>query len=314
MGNGMRIWIMVIAIVVIGGMTAAGGTGGEGEGDGELLRCEGVGREYTGETECEESGVNDGSCLCSASAGLEQLESIYRGGEWEEIHAVPLVPTAAFSGMGYTGTLRIYSYGDTGFRSEVWSEPIAVCIKHNVPDVDTVFWGDIDNPGRAFDQCGDNFLDWFITEVECGDNIDRCRLISSTIHVVVATGAGAVFDTPLADTPADCSDHWGCWEPPVQHTADVNSNWTIELTELLRVIQFFNSGGYHCGAGTEDGYAPGQGATACAKHSSDFHAANWQIELYEVLRLVQFFNSPNGFGYCSYESDDYDGYCVGYGW
>jgi hypothetical protein len=32
----------------------------------------------------------------------------------------------------------------------------------------------------------------------------------------------------------------------------------IQLSpELTRLIQFFNSRGYHCQAGTEDGYAPG---------------------------------------------------------
>jgi hypothetical protein len=36
-------------------------------------------------------------------------------------------------------------------------------------------------------------------------------------------------------------------------------NWKINLTELLRFIQFFNSGGYYAcpGEGTEDGYCPG---------------------------------------------------------
>jgi len=36
-------------------------------------------------------------------------------------------------------------------------------------------------------------------------------------------------------------------------------DWQIKLTELLRVIQFFNSGGYHAcpGEGTEDGFCPG---------------------------------------------------------
>jgi hypothetical protein len=46
------------------------------------------------------------------------------------------------------------------------------------------------------------------------------------------------------------------------HDSDYNPDgpsWTIDLTELLRLIQFFNSGGYtYCpGMGTEDGFCPG---------------------------------------------------------
>ena len=42
-------------------------------------------------------------------------------------------------------------------------------------------------------------------------------------------------------------------------TADQDGDMLIDPTELLRVIQFFNSDGYHIQCGTEDGYAPGQG-------------------------------------------------------
>jgi hypothetical protein len=41
------------------------------------------------------------------------------------------------------------------------------------------------------------------------------------------------------------------------HQADQNADWTIQLSpELTRLIQFYNSGTYHCETGTEDGYAP----------------------------------------------------------
>lgn len=36
-------------------------------------------------------------------------------------------------------------------------------------------------------------------------------------------------------------------------------DWQINLTELLRCIQFFNAGGYHFFTGTEDGFRPGSG-------------------------------------------------------
>ena len=46
------------------------------------------------------------------------------------------------------------------------------------------------------------------------------------------------------------------------HAADyVGPDWSINISELLRIIQFFNIGGYfHCPdvvPATEDGYCPG---------------------------------------------------------
>ena len=42
----------------------------------------------------------------------------------------------------------------------------------------------------------------------------------------------------------------------VFHTADENKDSVISLSELLRIIQFYNIGAFHCQAGTEDGFAP----------------------------------------------------------
>jgi len=56
---------------------------------------------------------------------------------------------------------------------------------------------------------------------------------------------------------------------------------TVILSELLRVIQFYNSGGYHCADppdSTEDGYVPGPGAEqGCTPHDSDYNPQNWII-------------------------------------
>ncbi len=98
------------------------------------------------------------------------------------------------------------------------------------------------------------------------------------------------------------------------HTADQNGDNEISLSELLRVIQFFNSSGFHCQAGTEDGYAPGTGDTAsCDPHASDYNPQDWAISLSELLRVIQFFNSA---GYHACPSEDpptEDGFCVGAG-
>ena len=91
------------------------------------------------------------------------------------------------------------------------------------------------------------------------------------------------------------------------HSADQDGDNQISLSELLRVIQFYNSDGYHCEAGTEDGYAPGQGDTACAAHGSDYNTQDWYINLSELLRLVQFYNSA-GYHTCA---EGEDGFCPG---
>jgi len=44
------------------------------------------------------------------------------------------------------------------------------------------------------------------------------------------------------------------------HSADTNPGQQISLSALLRVVQFFNSGGYHTECGTEDNFAPGPGS------------------------------------------------------
>lgn len=75
------------------------------------------------------------------------------------------------------------------------------------------------------------------------------------------------------------------------HTADINGNWTISLSEMLRVIQLYNSNGFHCSPGTEDGYAVEAGATGCLPHNSDYIEQDWHISLSELLRLIQFFNA-----------------------
>jgi hypothetical protein len=97
------------------------------------------------------------------------------------------------------------------------------------------------------------------------------------------------------------------------HSADQNSDGMINLTELLRVIQFFNIRGFHCvtpPATSEDGYLPGAGGDqSCAPHASDYEPQNWQINLTELLRLIQFFNI-RGYHACPGMGTE-DGFCPG---
>lgn len=89
------------------------------------------------------------------------------------------------------------------------------------------------------------------------------------------------------------------------HTSDQNSNGAISLSELLRVIQFYNSLRLHCQDGTEDGFAPGPGDESCTPHQSDYAPADWVVSLSELLRLIQFYNTG---GYISCPGSE-DGFC-----
>jgi len=110
---------------------------------------------------------------------------------------------------------------------------------------------------------------------------------------------GSIEGTPEGTTEGEM--------PP--HSADQDGNWKINLSELLRVIQFFNSGGYHCEADTEDGYAPGiEGDHSCSYHASDYNLSDWIINLSELLRVIQFFNIG---GYHPCPGVGEDDYCPG---
>ncbi len=75
------------------------------------------------------------------------------------------------------------------------------------------------------------------------------------------------------------------------HSADQNRDWKISLTEVLRVIQLYNSGGFYCLCKTEDGYSVTGENRTCSPHNSDYYGSpDWKIQLYEILRLIQIYN------------------------
>ncbi len=100
----------------------------------------------------------------------------------------------------------------------------------------------------------------------------------------------------------------------VVHTGDQDADLRIQLSELLRLIQFFNSGGFHCAEppdATEDGYAPGPGDQSCDPHRSDYEPQDWAVQLLELLRLIQFYNI-GGYTPCP-DAGTEDGFCPGLG-
>ena len=88
---------------------------------------------------------------------------------------------------------------------------------------------------------------------------------------------------------------------------DQDGDHVITLSELLRVIQFYNAGEFHCDVSGEDGYASGPGAQDCTPYQVDYNPQNWNINLSELLRAIQFYNGLSYFD-CA-ESED--GFCSG---
>lgn len=111
----------------------------------------------------------------------------------------------------------------------------------------------------------------------------------------------------LRETDAPCEN-----EETGQHSADIDGDYVVTLGELLRLVQFYNSGGYRCaseGELTEDGFVPGNDGELCRYHDADYLLRSGTIELTELLRLIQFYNSL-GFHYCPAQYTE-DGFCPG---
>lgn len=89
-------------------------------------------------------------------------------------------------------------------------------------------------------------------------------------------------------------------------TFDIDGDGRVSLTELLRMIQFYNRGAISCLWYTEDGFEPSGDSHACTPHSSDYLPQDWVISLSELLRVIQFYKSPGGYTRCP---DSEDGYC-----
>jgi hypothetical protein len=96
-------------------------------------------------------------------------------------------------------------------------------------------------------------------------------------------------------------------------TSDQNGDFVVDLDELLRVIQLYNTLGYHCASApgeTEDGYVPGPGANHdCAPYDTDYAPQDWVVSLDELLRVIQFYNTL-GYHYCPQDGTE-DGFCPG---
>lgn len=120
----------------------------------------------------------------------------------------------------------------------------------------------------------------------------------------------SVFDTDHTNQVTTGELHWHA-SIHYLHMADTNGNHRLELSELLRVIQFYNAGALSCaflGGADLDGYrADSFGTYGCPRASSDFQEPEWEVDLSELLRTIQLY-SLGAYTYCPGSGTE-DGYC-----
>lgn len=75
------------------------------------------------------------------------------------------------------------------------------------------------------------------------------------------------------------------------HSADLNGDQTLDLSELLRLFQLFNGDKFSCDPNSEDGFlSESRGGRNCAPHDSDFAPQDWHISMTELLHAIQIYN------------------------
>ena len=142
------------------------------------------------------------------------------------------------------------------------------------------------------------------------DASDQCSLsrITGGIHPPLDDYPGRIMGYEIGIRSYDeATQYWG--GDASRHTADQDGDGEISLSEILRMIQFYNLEGYHCEAGTEDGYAvglpEGEIPEGCYPHDGDYNPADFQVSLSELLRGIQFYcitaNPATEDGFCVVE-------------
>lgn len=131
---------------------------------------------------------------------------------------------------------------------------------------------------------------WLEAVVDAANHVEESNEDNNTTRIQVT-----LEDASQPDFPALSSDK--------------EDFGVLDITEVMRVIQFYNFGSHYCEDGTEDGYKPGEGRETCQAHTSDYAPEDWSVSLGELLRTIQLYNA-GGYTWCP-EADPptEDGYC-----
>jgi len=175
-----------------------------------------------------------------------------------------------------------------GFASIGGDDPPAVYPADDATGLLEFAW--ITPPESPIDFC-------YTVQVPEGEEGDKS--LSGEVLYRIGTGAEQrATILPHPDFIPECSYHSGDYNP---------SDWSINLSELLRVIQFYNLGSYHCDPAGEDSYNPDSGDQSCTPHDSDYNPQDWGVDFSELLRTIQLYNV--GSYHCDLTGED--GYTPG---
>jgi hypothetical protein len=148
---------------------------------------------------------------------------------------------------------------------------------------------------------------WRYTTTGTGPGQSRVWEVDNILLTGTAIGGegeGIVEGEGAIEGNEDCNPA----DPGTPHSADYEQDFVIALSELLRLIQFFNTGFISCDNASEDGFSASFGDTSCAPHSSDYGVnQDWAIDLSELLRGIQFYNAESYYE-CPDDGTE-DGYC-----
>lgn len=257
--------------------------------------------------------VDAGDYSCVVSGQVESMEtdavtltvdlvSVPEGGASFNVDMTPdlAVPPHSSNGFGRTqGTITATAKG-TGAN-------LFISLLHNVDDSVTIgiFEGGPEVNGDLLVLLGSDVF-------SLANNFPLTDEVASKILAGYAYVAVTDEEYPNGDIRAQLfPEIGGEGEDDGFHSADQDGNLMISLSELLRVIQFFNLNELHCDEAGEDGYAPGPGDQSCTPHDTDYSPQDWSVNLSETLRCIQFYNSP-GRAYYACPGESEDGYCPGF--
>ena len=147
-----------------------------------------------------------------------------------------------------------------------------------------------------------------VTDLTGSDATYSANVVATALgDLNVRLRTGAVSDAAGNASPESAPLAFRYRETYFSHSADVDSDGAIELSELLRVVQFYNAGALQCSVETEDGFTLGTGDQTCVPHTGDYAPTDWAVSLSELLRLVQLYASGTYYECTGTE----DGYCIG---
>ncbi|NEX18481.1 MAG: hypothetical protein C1943_18250 [Halochromatium sp.] len=128
---------------------------------------------------------------------------------------------------------------------------------------------------------------------------------SKTITAVVKYRHTQPTDQELIPEPGTL---WLRQQQIRRHHADyLEPYWTINATELNRVLSYWRHGGYHRDPSSPDGYAEGTGASDGQRHDADYQDPAWRIDSFEVNRLAAYWRARD----YHTEPAGFDGYAPG---